>query len=183
MATSPASMPLAIMPGSGLPVRRSIQNMAATAPNAAAMAVLATTIPMPESVADSVDAPLKPNQPNSRIIAPRIAIGMWWPGSARGLPSLSNFPMRGPSTMMPASAATPPIACTTPEPAKSTYPKPRSRLFPSWLSQPPPQVHAPNSGYQIPAQKKPQTTKLFHRHRSAMAPVGMVAVASMNATM
>ena len=35
----------------------------------------------------------------------------------------------------------------------------------------------------IAAQKKPQTTKLFHRHRSAIAPVGIVAVASMKATM
>ena len=32
-------------------------------------------------------------------------------------------------------------------------------------------------------QKKPQMTKLFHFQRSAMAPVGMVATVSMNATM
>ena len=55
--------------------------------------------------------------------------------------------------------------------------------MPSWLSQPPPQVQAPNSGYQRPAQKKPQSTKLFHFQRSAIAPVGIVAVASMKATM
>ena len=52
----------------------------------------------------------------------------------------------GPSTIAPASAATPPIACTTPDPAKSTYPWPRLMLEPSLASQPPPQVHAPNNG-------------------------------------
>ena len=43
MATRPASMPLAIMPGSGLPVRIQIQNMPTIAPKAAAIAVLAAT--------------------------------------------------------------------------------------------------------------------------------------------
>ena len=32
-------------------------------------------------------------------------------------------------------------------------------------------------------QKKPQPTKLFHFQRSAIAPVGIVATVSMNATM
>ena len=32
-------------------------------------------------------------------------------------------------------------------------------------------------------QKRPQTTKAFHFHRSAMAPVGIVATVSMKATM
>ena len=35
----------------------------------------------------------------------------------------------------------------------------------------------------MPPQKKPQSTKLPHFHRSAIAPVGIVAVVSMNATM
>ena len=43
MATRPASMPLAIMPGSGLPVRNMIQNIATIAPKAPAMAVLVAT--------------------------------------------------------------------------------------------------------------------------------------------
>ena len=84
------------------------------------MAVLAATRPNCGSLEAKVDAALKPNQPNSRMNVPSMAIGMWWPGRARGLPSLSNFPMRGPRTMAPASAAAPPMACTTPEPAKST---------------------------------------------------------------
>ncbi len=45
MPTSPASMPLAIMPGSGLPVRIQTQHMPTMAPKAPAMAVLAATMP------------------------------------------------------------------------------------------------------------------------------------------
>ena len=77
MATSPASMPLAIMLGSGLPVRNVTQTIAITAPNAAAMAVLVAMTANRTSVADRVEAALKPNQPNSRMKVPSIAIGMW----------------------------------------------------------------------------------------------------------
>ena len=119
MATRPASMPLAIMPGSGLPLRIHTQNMAMVAPKAAAIAVLAATTVNLRSVAAKVDAALKPNQPNKRMNVPSIAIGMWWPARVRGFPSGPYFPMRGPSTRAPASPATPPIMCTTPEPAKS----------------------------------------------------------------
>src|SRR5918992_4325941 len=45
--------------------------------------------------------------------------------------------MRGPSTIAPASAATPPIPCTTPLPAKSTTPCPRSSEL-AELAQPAP---------------------------------------------
>ena len=120
MATRPASMPLTIIPGSGLPVRFIIQNIAVVAPKAAAMAVLVATTANWTSVTAKVEAALKPNQPNSRMNVPSIAIGMWWPGMVFGEPSLLNLPMRGPSTMAPARPATPPTACTTPEPAKST---------------------------------------------------------------
>ena len=84
------------------------------------MAVLVATWANCTSLEAKVEAALKPNQPNRRMNVPSMAIGMWWPGSARGVPSLANLPMRGPSTRAPASAATPPIRCTTPEPAKST---------------------------------------------------------------
>ena len=97
-----------------------IQNIATMAPKAPAIAVLVATMANCTSVAANVEAALKPNQPNSRMNVPSMAIGMWWPGAPRGLPSLPNLPMRGPSTMAPASAATPPTAWTTPEPAKST---------------------------------------------------------------
>jgi hypothetical protein len=120
IATRPASMPLAIIPGSGLPARRMIQNIDTTAPKAPAVAVFTATTAKRTSVAARVEAALKPNHPNSRMNVPRRAIGMWWPGRARGVPSFANLPMRGPSTRAPASAAMPPTAWTTPEPAKST---------------------------------------------------------------
>ena len=89
MATRPASMPLAIIPGSGLPVRIITQNMAIVAPNAAAMAVLVAMTPNRMSVAASVDAALKPNQPNSRMNVPSMAIGMWWAGERAWLAVLA----------------------------------------------------------------------------------------------
>src|SRR5262245_63534991 len=75
IATRPASMPLTIIPGSGLPVRNIITNMAMTAPKAAAIAVLVATTANWTSVAASVEAALNPNQPNSRMKQPSIAIG------------------------------------------------------------------------------------------------------------
>src|SRR4029453_1213004 len=80
MATRPASIPLTIIPGSGLPVRHIIQNIAAIDPKAAAMAVLAATIANWTSVDASVEAALKPNQPNSRMKQPTGAMGMWRAG-------------------------------------------------------------------------------------------------------
>ena len=64
-------------------------------------------------------------------------MGMWWAGITCAFP-LMYFPMRGPMTIAPASAMTPPMACTTPEPAKSTAPWPHFQLMPDWASQPPP---------------------------------------------
>jgi hypothetical protein len=109
------------------------------------MAVLAATTVRRGSVAANVEA-AKPNHPNRRMNVPSMAMGMWWARSGRGLPSGPYLPSRGPSKTAPASAAMPPMAWTTPEPAKSTYPFPRSKLLPSWESQPPPQVHIPNRG-------------------------------------
>src|ERR671912_2505571 len=120
MATRPASMPLTIMPGSGLPVLAIITNMAVTAPKAPAIAVFVATTANWTSVAASVEAALKPNQPNSRMKQPSMAIGTWWPGMVLADPSELYLPMRGPRTMAPARAAAPPTAWTTPEPAKST---------------------------------------------------------------
>src|SRR5919106_429441 len=108
MATRPASMPLTIIPGSGLPVLNIITNMATTAPKAAAMAVFVATVANCTSVAANVEAALKPNQPNSRMKQPSMAIGTWWPGSVLLEPSLLYLPMRGPMTSAPANAAAPP---------------------------------------------------------------------------
>ena len=76
MITRPASMPLAIMAGSGLPVRFQIHNIEMNPPNAAASPVLSATTPICGSLDAKVDAALKPNQPNRRINVPRSAIGM-----------------------------------------------------------------------------------------------------------
>ena len=120
IATRPASIPFIIMPGSGFPIRFIAQNIAMTAPKAAAIAVFVATTVNRTSVAAKVDAALKPNHPNSRMNTPSPAIGMLCPDSARGFPSAPNLPILGPSTMAPAKAAMPPMAWTTPEPAKST---------------------------------------------------------------
>ena len=76
IATRPASMPLAIMPGSGLPVRNMIHTMAAVAPKAAASAVFSATMANWTSLDANVDAALNPNQPNSRMNVPSMAMGM-----------------------------------------------------------------------------------------------------------
>ena len=70
----------------------------------------------------SVEPGLKPNQPKARMNVPASAIGMSWPGIGTDSPSLVYLPMRGPITIAPASAATPPTMWTTDEPAKSTWP-------------------------------------------------------------
>ena len=140
MATRPASMPFAIIEGSGFPNFRIMRTIAARAPPAEASMVLVATTAMRRSVPARVEPGLKPNQPKARMNVPTMAIGMWWPGIATGLPFLSNLPRRGPSTIAPASAATPPTMCTTEEPAKSTCPWPRPKLAPSCESQPAPQT-------------------------------------------
>ena len=59
---------------------------------------------------------------------PSTAIGMSWAGIAFGEPSLLNLPMRGPRIIAPARAQTPPVMCTTLDPAKSTWPLPRPKF-------------------------------------------------------
>ncbi len=113
--------------------------MAAKAPATLASIVLTTMKAMRRSVPASVEPGLNPNQPKARMKQPTMAIGMWCAGIVCGLP-LMYLPMRGPMTIAPARAMMPPIACTTPEPAKSTAPWPRCQLTPPWASQPPPQT-------------------------------------------
>ena len=92
------------------------------------------------SEAASVLPALKPNQPKARISVPITTNEMLWAGMALDEPSLLNLPIRGPSIIAPASAAIPPVMCTTLEPAKSMWPLPRPKLTPSCESQPPPQT-------------------------------------------
>src|SRR5262245_44307239 len=77
IATSPASMPLHIMDGSGLPDFSQMTTAVATAPEALASIVLVATMPMrPSAPARELPA-LNPNQPNARMKVPTITIGMW----------------------------------------------------------------------------------------------------------
>ena len=124
MATRPASMPLHIIEGSGFsPIAYSV-SMVAIAPAMLASIVLTTTMLIRRSVPESVEPGLNPNQPKARMKVPTTTIGTWWPGMACGLPS-RYLPIRGPMTIAPARPMTPPIAWTTPEPAKSTAPWPK----------------------------------------------------------
>src|SRR5438067_9643143 len=147
MATRPASNPFAVMDGSGFPNFRHITNIAAKQPKADARIVFTMTTVRRRSVPANVEPPLKPIHPTRRTNVPRTAIGRWWPGIALGDPSLLNLPIRGPSIFAPQNAATPPIACTTPDPAKSSDPCPHfGPIAPSCDSQPPPQTQFPKIG-------------------------------------
>src|SRR5712675_1396331 len=77
IATSPASMPLHIMDGSGfLVLNHHMYNVAATAPVADASMVLTATTAMRRSVAAKLEPGLNPNQPNARMNVPAMTIGM-----------------------------------------------------------------------------------------------------------
>src|SRR6201993_1080032 len=76
MATRPASMPLHIMAGSGLPVLIIMTSAVNRAPEADASMVFTAMMAMRLSVPDSVDPGLNPNQPNARMNVPNMTIGM-----------------------------------------------------------------------------------------------------------
>ena len=146
MATHPASIPLHAIEMSGLPYRRCVYSMAAAAPKHAARMVFTATTLIRRSVAPRVDPGLNPIHPNSRMNVPITTYPRLWPGMAFGVPSLPNLPMRGPRMMARARAAAPPVAWTTPLPAKSTAPCPRWNVCPRWASHPPPHTQFPITG-------------------------------------
>src|ERR1039458_9076108 len=80
--------------------------------------VLTAITPMRRSVPASVEPVLNPNQPKKSTRQPMMAMGMWCPGIALGVPSLRYFPIRGPSALAPARAETPPTKSTTEEKRK-----------------------------------------------------------------
>src|SRR5262245_56236872 len=143
IATSPASMPLHVIEMSGFPHCALVHAMAVTAPAHAESRVLTATIEMRRSVLPKVEPGLNPIHPNKRMRVPMTAYPRLWPGNARTLPSFLYFPIRGPRIMASASAIQPPVACTTPDPAKSTAPWPQPSELPSCASQPPPHTHIP----------------------------------------
>ena len=105
--TSPASAPLAAISKSALPVRSSVRYIAAVAPAAPAISVLTAFSPSESELM------LNPNQPKNRMNVPITTYGTLWPRMV--MPC--SQPLRGPTTIAPASARNPPIICTTPEPA------------------------------------------------------------------
>src|ERR1041384_6536779 len=121
IATRPASMPLTSMPGSGFSPRAIRYSMHEKAAATLASMVLTTTNEMRKSVPERVEPGLNPNQPKARMKQPTMAMGKSGAGMGTGLP-LTYLPMRAPTTMPPASSMAPPMARTTPEPAKSTAP-------------------------------------------------------------
>ena len=96
------------------------------------VAIAAASAPVPSA---NCEPPLKPNQPSHKMKVPRVASGRDEPGSACGLPSGPNRPLRAPRIMAPVNAAHPPTECTRVEPAKS--------LKPASDNQPPPHCQAP----------------------------------------
>src|SRR5580692_8067223 len=146
IATSPASIPLQAMVMSGLPNRKYQISMAAAEPAQAARFVLTATTEIRRSVAPSVEPGLKPIHPNNRMNVPVTTYTTLWAGKTRIFPPGPNFPRRGPSMIASAMAQNPPTACTTVDPAKSTYPWPRFIVDPSCESQPPPHVQQPEIG-------------------------------------
>ena len=146
IATRPASAPFAIIEGSGLPYLLHMYSIAVTLPAAPASMVFVAITPMRRSDPASVEPGLKPNHPKHRMNVPASAMGMLCPGMAFGVPSALYLPRRGPINQAPTSAITPPVMCTTDEPAKSTCPCPSPRFTPSCDNQPPPQVQFAKMG-------------------------------------
>src|SRR2546427_3004376 len=136
----PASVPLAIIEGSGLPYLNHMYSIEVIPPAAPASIVFVAMTPMRRSDPASVEPALKPNHPNARMNVPISAIGMLCPGIALTLPSALYFPRRGPNSAAVTNAITPPVMCTTEDPAKSTCPCPSPRFLPSIASHPPPHV-------------------------------------------
>mmetsp|Transcript_1449 Transcript_1449/g.4988 ORF Transcript_1449/g.4988 Transcript_1449/m.4988 type:complete len:208 (+) Transcript_1449:413-1036(+) len=97
-------------------------------PVAAAMVVVTAVRPAlseapPEMT--SVETQLKPYHPTHRMSVPSVWKMGDCPTMVPSVPSGLKRPLRGPIIHEPMKAATPPVMCTTPEPAKSTAPHPK----------------------------------------------------------
>src|SRR4029077_3725334 len=146
MATRPASMPLQAIEMSGLPNLRYQKIIAVADPATAARLVLIAMTEIRRSVAPSVEPGLKPIHPNRRMNVPVTTNTMLWAGNATGFPSFPYLPRRGPRMTASAIAQKPPTACTTVDPAKSTYPWPSPSVEPTCESHPPPHTQHPKIG-------------------------------------
>ena len=106
---------------------------------------------------------------------PSSTIGMAWPAMGRGVPSGVYLPRRGPRNTAPASAAHPPVPCTTVEPAKSLKRAPAMDMS---AMNPPPQVQCTTSGYTNALIATLNSRYALNRARSAIAPEAMVTAAA-----
>src|SRR5687768_17399962 len=138
IATRPASTPLIDMLRSGLPSQSQLTVVADRSPMNAAVLVVIKMCAIALGSAAIVDPGLKPNQPSHSTRHPMNADVKLCGGIGFTLPSAPNLPSRGPRMSTPASAAQPPMLCTTVEPAKSQKP--------ADASQPPPQIQWPVIG-------------------------------------
>ena len=106
---------------------------------------------------------------------PSSTIGMAWPAIWRGFPSGVYLPRRGPRNTAPASAAHPPVRCTTVEPAKSLKRAPAMEMS---AMNPPPQVQWTTSGYTKALIATLNSRYALNRARSAIAPEAIVTAAA-----
>src|SRR2546429_9418896 len=97
MATSPASVPFAIIEGSGLPYLSHMYSIEVTPPAAPASIVFVAMTPMRRPEPASVEPALNPNHPNARLHVPIHAMGVLWPRIAVLVPPAVDFPRRGAS--------------------------------------------------------------------------------------
>merc|ERR1740127_298341 len=139
MDTRPARMPLHMPPTSYfLKIAKRRHNT--TIPEVAAeivvfIATWAASWPVEVEDMPSVEPQLKPYQPNHKMNVPNTTSGVLC-GSK--FSSLSKRPFRGPTTMAPTRAPTPPVMCTMPLPAKSLKPTSLMCLSPPGANQPAP---------------------------------------------
>ena len=140
IATNPPIAPFNICITSVLPNNNLVTTAAANTPPQAAKLVLIKIVEIATASANELNAswepPLNPNQPNHNTNTPIVTNGIddaanGW--IAFGLPLLSNLPNLGPSIIIPASAAAPPVEWTRVDPAKSENP--------IVANQPPPHCH------------------------------------------
>ena len=142
--TRPAKAPFNTIVKSTFLYKNWVNNAAITAPAAAAILVLATTIAIP--VISSLDPnanwepPLNPNHPIHRMNVPNVANAKFEPGIGLTLPSAVYLPFLAPRIKTPANAAHPPTEWTIVDPAKSEKP---AKIPPN---SDPPHVQCPCSG-------------------------------------
>src|SRR5690606_16163704 len=173
--TRPAKAPFKLMEISGLPYRSQVSMSAVINPEAAERFVFimmpGTLKALSPLIANS-DPPLNPNHPIQSINTPNAPYIILCPGMALEFPSV-YFPSLGPTIEAITSAAQPPTAWTTVEPAKSTNPR--------LVNQPSPcQTQCPEIGYINVVMMNEKNIYDENLVRSATAPETIVEAVAQN---